>query len=69
MAISPGTTNLAVSRDIADRLRELAKDNNMTTLEVTNQLLTFALNQGELELEVRKITVRPKKKPGGRSAR
>jgi hypothetical protein len=69
MAVNPNTTNLAVQKDIADRLRQLAKDNDTTTLDITNQLLKFALDQGEVDIEVRSVKIKPKaapKKPPGK---
>lgn len=60
MATKPNTTNIAVNKDVAEQLRGIAKDARMTTLEVANQLLLFAMNHGAVKLEVKTITIHPK---------
>lgn len=57
MAVSPNTTNIAVARDVAEQLRGIAKKANMTTLEVANQLLLFAMSQGEIKLEKTQLVI------------
>lgn len=70
MAVNPNTTNLAVKKEIAEKLRSLAKANDMTTMDVTNQLLDFALSQVEIKVEVKTMTLKiaegGKKKPPGK---
>ena len=60
MAVNPNTTNMAVDKEIAEMVRGAARELSMTALEVTNQLLRFALSQNELEIEVRMVKLKPK---------
>ena len=55
-------STLAVERPISDRVRELAKKHRMSTLDMTNQLLDFAMNQAKIEIEVRTVVLNPIKR-------
>ena len=63
MAVNPNTTNLAVDKQIAGVVRGMAKKEDMTVLNLTNQLLTFALKQSELKVQVEVKTLKPKWSP------
>jgi hypothetical protein len=52
-------STLAVSREIADRIRAVAKDNGATTLDITNQLLNYALTQAKVEIKVKTVVISP----------
>jgi len=70
MPTAPNTTSLAVDREVADQVRAIATELNVSTYEVTNQLLRYAMQQ-EVEIEVKRLTVKPKaagkKSPAKRS--
>jgi len=52
-------STLAVDRVLADQIRATAKKYKTTTLEITNQLIGYALSQGHVEVEVKKIIIQP----------
>jgi hypothetical protein len=53
-------STLAVSKEIADRIREVAKSSGSTTLDVTNKLLDYALDHAEIEIEVKTMKISPR---------
>ena len=53
-------STMAVSKEIADRVREIAKANDSTALEVTNKLLEYALEHAKIKIEVRYMDIVPK---------
>jgi hypothetical protein len=56
MATNPNTTNLAVDKKVADRIRDIVKNNqNTTILELTNGLLESALKLPQIEIPSRVI--------------
>ena len=56
----PVVSTLAVTPEIADRVRTLARNNGMSHLEMTNHLLEFALSQGKIEIQVQRLVVSPR---------
>ena len=61
MAVSPGTTNLAVDLQTARHVRGIAKELGLTTIVVTNFLLDYALRQENLTIEPRVVKFSPRK--------
>jgi hypothetical protein len=60
MPLNPDATTLAVSREYANYIRDIAKKEGMDMIDVTNQLLNSALQNGiELEVKVKKVKLKP----------
>lgn len=57
-------STVAVDKAVMDRVRATAKQNGITTVDLTNQLLTYALDQGKVEISIKKFTIAPA--PAGR---
>lgn len=51
------TSNLAVDRPVADKVREKAEQAQVSVLEMATALLAHAMSQGEVEVEPRKIKI------------
>jgi hypothetical protein len=51
---------MAVDKEIAEHVRGIAKELNMTAQDVINQLLRFALDQNEVQFEVKMVKLTPK---------
>lgn len=50
-------STVAVDKAIMDRVRATAKKNGITTVDLTNQLLTYALDHGKVEISVKKVAI------------
>jgi hypothetical protein len=49
---------MAVNKELADKIRIVAKKIGSTTREVTDQLLDYALKNAELKVEVKTVNYR-----------
>lgn len=58
------TTTLAVDRDIAARVKKVAKDAETSALEVTNKLLLYALEHATISVARIEVKITPKKSGG-----
>lgn len=52
------TSTMAIDTELADRVKKIAEENGVTYLEMLNQIVKWALRQGEIQIEVRQIAVR-----------
>jgi hypothetical protein len=50
-------STMGVDRNIADQIRALAKEHGATTLDLTNELLKFALANAEITVPTKQLTV------------
>jgi len=55
-------STLSVRTDLADRVRQIAKNNGIPVVQVTNYILERALDSGEYEVATITVTFGPKKR-------
>lgn len=61
-ATKKAVSTVGVDKAVMDRVRETAKVNRLSVFDLTNQLLTYALDQGKIEIQVQNLTIQPVKK-------